>query len=54
MFRGGIGHVETDGEIAAFDQLHGSFDEGGYRLDQLLVEMTVNPAFRYVAAPEGQ
>lgn len=54
VFRSGVGHIETDGEIAAFDQLHGLFDEGGYRLDQLLVEMTVNPAFRYVAAPEGQ
>ena len=54
VFRGGIGHVETDGEIAAFDELHQVFDDGGYRLDQLLVEMTVNPAFRYVAAPEGQ
>jgi Protein of unknown function (DUF1592)/Protein of unknown function (DUF1588)/Protein of unknown function (DUF1595) len=52
VFRGAIGHIETDGEMAAFRQLHTTFEEDGYGLRDMLVEMTLNPAFRFVA--EGQ
>jgi uncharacterized protein DUF1592/uncharacterized protein DUF1588/uncharacterized protein DUF1595 len=51
-FRGSLGHLETEGEQPALDELHTAFAGGGFKLQQLLVEMTVNPAFLNVAELE--
>src|SRR5262249_4903684 len=52
IWRGSLGHVETDGEKPALDDLHQRFAGDGFRLKQLLVDITVSPAFLYVAAVE--
>ena len=49
VLRGSLGHLETDGEAPALAELHSAFEAGGFRLQDLLVEMTVNNAFLYVA-----
>lgn len=51
FIRGKIGHTETEGEAVAIDDLLESFAGDGYRIKQLLVQMTSNPLFRYVGEP---
>ncbi len=54
MYRSSFGHIEKFSEEPALMELHQVFGERGYTLQNLMVEMTVNPAFRYVAElPEG-
>ncbi len=52
FLRQSMGHLETEGETAAIDALTQSFVDGGYRLQDLMVEMTLSPAFRLVAEPK--
>lgn len=49
--RGKIGHTEVDGEAVAIDDLNEVFGADGYRLKQLLVQMTASPLFRYTGEP---
>jgi hypothetical protein len=49
LFRSSIGHIETDGEKPALDELHTGFAGASFSLQQLMVETTVNPAFTYIA-----
>jgi hypothetical protein len=52
VFRGSLGHLETQGEEPALQELHTAFAEAGFSLQQLLIETTVNPAFTFVAELE--
>lgn len=52
FIRSSMGHRDTDGEAPAIDALRASFAEGGYSLQDLMVELTVSPAFRMVSDPK--
>jgi PAS domain-containing protein len=49
--RGGLGHLETFGELPALDVLEDRFVADGYRVQNLLVDLVASPLFRAVAAP---
>ncbi|WP_170136288.1 DUF1592 domain-containing protein [Nannocystis exedens] len=49
--RGGLGHLETFGELPALDVLQDRFVAGGHRVQGLLVDLVASPLFRAVAAP---
>ncbi|MCA9622900.1 MAG: DUF1592 domain-containing protein [Myxococcales bacterium] len=51
ILRGSLGHIETPGEEAALRDLHDLFDASGFDLKQLLSDMTLSQAFRYVDDP---
>ncbi len=51
LYRYATGHVETDGEMAALDNLHARFAEAGYRFKELLVELVASDAYRYIGTP---
>ncbi len=52
LWRQSMGHMETEGEAAALEALNEAFAAGGYRVQDLLVEMAVSPAFQLVADPK--
>ena len=52
ILRSSLGHIETRGEEAAIVDLHELFDASGFNLKDLLSEMTVSEAFRYVDDPD--
>jgi hypothetical protein len=49
VFRSSIGHIETEGEAVALDELHAAFEKAGFSMQGLMVETTLNPAFLYIA-----
>ncbi|MBM4358355.1 MAG: DUF1588 domain-containing protein [Deltaproteobacteria bacterium] len=52
LYRDSMGHFETKGEEPALEDLHRRFAEGGYRVQELLVELVASPAFRLVGEPK--
>jgi len=50
--RSSMGHLDTSGEAPAIEALSKSFVESGYSLQDLMVELTVSPAFRLVSDPK--
>ncbi len=52
FFRHSMGHLETDGEAPALLKLGESYDASGYKIQDLLVELTASDAFRLVADPK--
>jgi len=52
LFRHGAGHIETSGEMTTLYALEETFAKRGYHLQDLLVELVANPAFRMVGTPE--
>ncbi len=51
FWRQSTGHVETEGEADSLAALNASFEEEGFRIQSLLVELCANPAFRTVNEP---
>lgn len=51
LFRAGTGHVEELGETAPLLEVEADFARSGYRMHDLLVELSASDAFRY-ASPE--
>ncbi|MFZ6178826.1 DUF1592 domain-containing protein [Nannocystis pusilla] len=49
--RGGLGHLETFGELPELDVLEDRFVAGGHRVQGLLVDLVASPLFRAVADP---
>ena len=49
--RGSMGHVETIGEEQMLLLIEEAFVEGGYSIQDLMVELVVSPVFRYVREP---
>lgn len=52
FLRSGLAHVETAGEEDAVLALEKTFAERGYKIQDLLVEFTVSPAFQLVGEPK--
>lgn len=52
FLRSGLAHVETAGEEDAVLALEKTFAERGYRIQDLLVEFTLSPAFQLVGEPK--
>ncbi len=48
LFRHATGHIEVEGEYGELSELDAAFDDGGYRMQALLVELVASPAFRLV------
>ena len=46
-----MGHVETIGEEQMLLLIEEAFVEGGYSIQDLMVELVVSPVFRYVREP---
>lgn len=51
LFRHGTGHIEVPGELGELGELDAAFEDGGYRMKALLVELVASPAFRMVGEP---
>lgn len=49
VFRGGLGRLETAGEIAPLTELYDVFRDASFRLQPLLIAVTDSPSFLYVA-----
>lgn len=52
LYRSSMGHLETEGEEVAIEDLHARFESGGFKVKDLLVELVASPAFRLVGAPK--
>jgi hypothetical protein len=52
LLRGELGQIETPGIAPELDNLLVAFEENGYSMKRLMVEMTVSPIFRYVDEPK--
>jgi hypothetical protein len=52
VYRDSMGHLETVGEAGAVRDLVDAFAAGGYRMQDLLVELCASPAFRIVGEPK--
>jgi hypothetical protein len=52
LYRQSMGHLETQGEQPAVDDLRKAFSGKGHSIQSLLVELSVSPAFRLVGAPK--
>lgn len=52
FWRQSMGHLETDGEVAALEALTEAFVSSGYKVQEALVEMTVSPGFKLVSEPK--
>lgn len=52
FFRQATGHVETEGETRAIDGLEEQFAESGYRIQDLMLDIVVSPAFTHVGLPK--
>ncbi|MDC0672931.1 DUF1592 domain-containing protein [Nannocystis radixulma] len=50
--RGGLGHLESFGELPVLHDLEDSFAAGGHRVQGLLVDLVASPLFRVVAEPK--
>jgi hypothetical protein len=51
LFRNSMGHVETQGETTALQDLDKSFGSAAYRVKDLLIEIVTSPAFLKVGEP---
>lgn len=49
VFRGGLGRLETAGEIAPLTELYDAFRDGDFRLKPLLIAAVDSPSFLFVA-----
>lgn len=52
LYRNSMGHLETKGEEGALEALHVRFEEQGFKVRELLVELVASPAFRFVRGPK--
>lgn len=52
FYRQATAHVEQKGEAPAIEELVGKFDEGGYRVQDLLVALVASDAFRFVGVEQ--
>jgi hypothetical protein len=52
MFRFGVGHLETEGELPAMRELERALRLGGYRLRELAVALVTSDVFRYASYPD--
>lgn len=52
LYRDSMGHFETKGEAAAIEDLDHRFEDRGYSVKELLVELVASPAFRLVGEPK--
>ncbi len=52
FWRGSMGHLETEGEEPAIEELEAAFADGGFKIQDLMVELVVNPGFRQVGEPK--
>ncbi|MBK7825967.1 DUF1592 domain-containing protein [Nannocystis sp.] len=52
LFRHATGHLEIKGEYPALTNLDLAFEDAGYRMKDLLVELVASPAFLRVGTPE--
>lgn len=52
LFRHATGHLEKNSEYPALDDLDLAFEDAGYRMKDLLVELVASPAFLRVGTPE--
>jgi hypothetical protein len=52
FFRQATGHEERDGELEAVDALVASFEDKGFHIQELMVEMALSPAFLNVGLPK--
>lgn len=52
LFRNSMGHLETEGEEAAMLALQEAFAASDFRVEDLLVEVAVSPAFKLVGEPK--
>ncbi len=52
LFRQSTGHIEAAGEDPALVAIDEAFAAGGYRVQQLMAEIAVSPAFRLVGEPK--
>ncbi len=52
LFRQSTGHLETAGEAPALEAIDEAFAAGGYKVQQLMVEIAASPAFRLVGEPK--
>lgn len=53
LYRHATGHYEAEADEQALEDVDGKFEESNYRLKQLLVEIVVSDAFRFVDNPGG-
>ncbi len=54
MFRFGVGHLETEGELPAMRQLERALRLGEYRLRELAIALVTSEAFRYASIPDAE
>jgi hypothetical protein len=54
MFRFGVGHLETEGELPAMRELERALRLGGYRLRELALALVTSEAFRYASYPDRE
>lgn len=52
FFRQATGHEETDGEFEAVEAVVASFEQKGFHIQELMVEIAVSPAFLNVGLPK--
>lgn len=52
LFRHATGHIETEGEEVAIEQLERAFADSGHRMQDLVLAIVASPAFRLAAHPE--
>lgn len=52
FIRGGLGHRETPGEAEVIDLIEKAFQDSGYRIQNVMVEIAVSPLFRVVGEPK--
>jgi hypothetical protein len=52
LIKGTLGHLPTDGEEPAVEELDATFGEGGYSVQALMVEFVSHPLFRVVEEPK--
>ena len=53
MFRFGVGHLETEGELPAMRQLERALRLGEYRLRALAIALVTSDAFRFASIPDA-
>lgn len=52
LYRNSMGHIESEGEMPAIEELEEAFAGSGYRVKDLLLELVANPAFQLVDEPK--
>lgn len=53
LYRHAVGHVEEVGETASILLVQNAFENSGYRLQDVLIEIVSSEAFRFVSQPAG-